>query len=85
MAIKVNINGYTVEIKAKRSFDKKYNLKATQAFLNELACDYIALSDYKANDNKPTRQACAKYAKQDADAIYEVLENMGYYNKWVGV
>lgn len=84
--MKININGYEVEIKARkvRNYDehKRFNEKDTMIFLNGLAIDFWRLAEYMANDEKrATARDYAPYVERNAKDIHDVLGAMGLYNE----
>ena len=74
--MKVIINGYDVEIKAKRNGKKQMNLEDTRALLNWLTgYAYEAADSYE----KRNRPALAEDARETARNIFTALETVGYY------
>lgn len=81
--MKFNLNGYEVEIKAKRTWmgNGRYNKADTMSFMNELA---IYLGDYADYVYKDETQAKYNYVrgeicKEMGNAIYNTLEENGCY------
>ena len=86
MTIKINIDGYTVEVKAKNTLLRdKYNKKDTMAFLNSLACRLADLADYMENDKLESARVCAQYVDRDRESIHETLDKLGLYDCYKGV
>lgn len=73
----VQINGYTVEIKAKGLFDEKFNKAATQATLNHISLLFSEAAEHYKHTGV---FALEENARKDGTAIYEMLLKQGYYS-----
>ena len=76
----LTIGGFEIEIKARKSNHDNYNLADTQSFLNEMACNLLALANYMSKSDSETIQKCAKYIRDDKNDIHNALDEMGYYD-----
>ena len=89
--MKITINGYDVELKAKRhSLDNRYSEEQTKAFLNGLCLlldDAAKCLESKAAEMNNETSECynnvAKYRRDDSWNIYKMLEELGYYESEV--
>ena len=87
--MKIKINGFEVEFKAKRTFDSRCSEKQTENFANWLSIIMSDMSDYyqrKANDTddtelKENRERMRDYFEEYSNDIYTALKAKGYYNR----
>ena len=78
--MRIVVDGFEIELKAKMQYrDGNFNKRDTMAFLNTLSLYLSDLSHYMEADDK-TAAACAPYRRKDADNIYRILNEAGYYN-----
>lgn len=73
----ININDYTVEIKAKGPFDEKFNKAATQSVLNHISLLFSEAAEHYKHRGV---YALEKNARKDGTAIYEMLLKQGLYD-----
>lgn len=86
--MKIIINGFEVEFKAKSVFDTKCSERQTNNFANWLSCVLLDVADYhqiKANntdDNmrKETNIRMRDYFEKYSNNIYTALKAKGYYD-----
>lgn len=74
----LNIDGYTVEIKAKSQFNKRYNKEDTINLLNYISMMAGNSAELKIRENKPV---WANRDEQIANEIYMFLKLSGAYDK----
>lgn len=74
--MKLNINGYEVEIKAKRRFDDRANKQATMFLLNSMAV--WSSEAAKQMKSKGCNALAAEYDEASTE-IYNVLKAAGLY------
>ena len=75
--MKVMINGYEVEIKAKGEFAERFNKEDTKAVLNLLS---IYASEAANRYEEIEMNALKRIAKEAHKSIFEALDKTGYYN-----
>ena len=78
--MELKFKGYTVEIKAKYEWSKRYNKKDTIALLNTMSCDLMELADYLEKDASEVHRACAKYRRQESNELFDFLDALGVYD-----
>lgn len=76
--MKIQFDGYEVEIKAKYTWQNKANQEVTMALLNTISILYREAAEHR-KEQLGSRTAADYYIKP-ADEIYEVLKDAGYYN-----
>ena len=75
----LTIDGYTVEIKAKSEFNKRYNREDTISILNYISMMAANSAELKMRDNKT---AWASRDEQIANEIYSFLRIIGAYDNF---
>ncbi len=76
--MKLTINGYEVEIKAKHTYESRVNKKATMDLLNLISIWASAAAKWTEEQSYP---ALAESYENAGDEIYKVLAAEGLYNK----
>lgn len=75
--MKLMINGYEVEIKAKAKWSKRANKEDTMDFLNTISL--LASEAAKYNEQIKAHDAVAEWCDRISDEIYNVLKENGAY------
>lgn len=78
ITMKINFNGYEVEIKAKHIGERRCSKESAMYVLNQITLWVINAEKYY---NMEGYNALAKNAKESSDEIYRTLKANGFYER----